>query len=169
MRDHRWNILLWTAYAAAFLIAYFFAAGIFARFPLFGSVPNLVPVAIAFVAVLEGSFGGSVYGLCLGLFACLAQGGRGASLIFLGAVTGMLAGFWQERRLRRTLGPCLTSAFLALVGVNAVQILLRLLFGQGGSLPTLLRIAGLETAYSMLLALPLYPLFRFVHRRFGNS
>lgn len=169
MGERRLSIPLWTGYAAAFLIAYFFSAGVFVRFPLMGSVPNIVPVCIAFTAVLEGSFAGSVYGLCLGLFSCLAQGGSGASMIFLGAVAGMLAGLWKERRLRRTLGACLGSAFLVLAGINAVQVLLRVLFVGGGSVAGMVRIAAFEVLYSMLLALPAYPLFLFVHRRLGTS
>ena len=169
MRDRRLSIPLWAGYTVAFFIAYFFAAGVFANFPLMGSVPNLVPVCIAFAAVLEGSFAGSVYGLCLGLFSCLAQGGQGTSLIFLGAVIGMLAGLWKERKLRRQMPACLGSALLALAGVNGVQILLRLVFVGGGSLATLCRIAGLEVLYSMILALFTYPMFLFVHRRLGTS
>ena len=59
MTDRRGSVFLWIAYAVAFLICYFFAAGIFGRFPLMGSVPDFIPVAIAMVAVLEGSFAGS--------------------------------------------------------------------------------------------------------------
>lgn len=169
MGERRVSVPLWMGYTAAFLTAWFFSAGCCVHFPLMGSLPDLVPVCIAFAAVLEGSFAGSVFGLCLGLFSCLAQGGSGAGMIFFGAVIGMLAGLWQQHRLRRHWYACLSSAFLALVGVNALRILLRLVFTGGGSLAVMCRIAAFEVVYSMLLALPVYPLFRFIHRRLGTS
>lgn len=168
MTDRRGSVFLWIAYAVAFLICYFFAAGIFGRFPLMGSVPDFIPVAIAMVAVLEGSFAGSVFGLCLGLFGCLAQGNSGPGLIFCGAVLGMLSGLLQdERRNRSNLLPCLLASLGSLTLVELVRVLARLFTGAG-SIGTLVHIALFELIYSMLLALPAYILFRFVHRRFGS-
>lgn len=167
MTDRRGSVFLWIAYAVAFLICYFFAAGIFGRFPLMGNVPDFIPVAIAMVAVLEGSFAGSVFGLCLGLFGCLAQGNSGPGLIFCGAVLGMLSGLLQERRNRSNLLPCLLASLGSLTLVELVRVLARLFTGAG-SIGTLVHIALFELIYSMLLALPAYILFRFVHRRFGS-
>lgn len=158
MGARRMSLPLWTGYGAAFLVAWFFSAGIFVRFPLMGSVPNLVPVCIVFVAVLEGSFAGSVFGLILGLFFWLTTGD--GSMILLGSVIGMLAG----------LGPphqgwvgCMLSALLALTAVNGVRLL-----AGGGSGAVMLRIAGAEMACSMLLGLLFCPIFRQTHRRWGG-
>lgn len=167
MTDRRGSVFLWIAYAIVFLICYFFAAGIFGRFPLLGSVPDLIPVAIAIVAVLEGSFAGSIYGLCLGLFGFLARGDSSPSLIFLGAVLGMLAGLLQRDRQRHTLGSCLLASAGSLVLVELVRVLLGLAAGAG-SVGALVHIALFEALYSLILALPAYPLFRFVHRRLGS-
>lgn len=167
MTDRRGSVFLWIAYAAAFFLCYFFAAGIFSRFPLMGSVPNIIPVAIAIVAVLEGSFAGSIFGLCLGLFGCLAQADTGPGLIVLGAVLGMLSGLFQERRPRHSLGPALLASLGALALVELFRVLGGLISGTG-HLEALARIALFELLYSILLALPAYFPFRFVHRRFGN-
>jgi hypothetical protein len=167
MTDRRQSILLWVAYAAAFLITRFFATGIFGRFPLLGGVPNAIPVAIALVAVGEGSVPGSIFGLCAGLFGYLAPGGGGASLIMAGALEGMTAGFfWQQRPrhpFRRSLLACLCAVAIA----ELKSILGGLLLGSA-SLGVLLRIALPEGLYSLLLALPAYLLFRFVRTRCGN-
>ena len=45
MTDRRGSVFLWIAYAIVFFICYFFAAGIFGRFALMGSVPDIIPVA----------------------------------------------------------------------------------------------------------------------------
>jgi len=168
MTDRRGSIFQWAAYAAAFLIAYFFSAGVFSHFPLGGCVPTIIPVAIAYAAMLEGSFAGSVFGLCLGLFGCLAQADAGAGLILCGALTGMLAGLCRERKFSHQIPVGLLCAFGGLVLVELVRVLGALL-AHRGSLPVLGHIALFETLYSMLLAVPTWFLFRFVHRRFGSG
>lgn len=167
MTDRRGNIFLWIAYAIVFLICYFFAAGIFGRFPLLGSVPNFIPVAIAMVAVLEGSFAGSIFGLCLGLFGFLAQGDTGPGFLFVGAVLGMLAGLLQRDRRRNTFGPCFVASAGCLLLTELVRVVAGLITGAG-SLGALARIGALEGLYSLVLALPAYFLFRFVYRRLGS-
>ena len=167
MTDRRGSVFLWIAYAIVFLICYFFAAGIFGRFPLLGSVPNFIPVAIAMVAVLEGSFAGSIFGLCLGLFGFLAQGDTGPGFLFVGAVLGMLAGLLQRDRRRNTFGPCFVASAGCLLLTELVRVVAGLITGAG-SLGALARIGALEGLYSLVLALPAYFLFRFVYRRLGS-
>ena len=157
MGARRMSLTAWLGYAGAFFVAWFLSAGIFANFPMMGSLPNLLPVCIAFVAVLEGSLIGSLFGLFAGVFSWLAQGDE--VMIFLGAVIGMVAGLARSRR--PWLG-CMVSALLALILVNGLHLL-----AGGGSPTVMVGIAGWEVAYSMLLALPVYPMFRFVRRRPG--
>lgn len=163
----RRGLLKWVAYTVAFFLVYFFSAGVFPRFPVYGAVPNMIPVMVAFFAIWEGSLPGSVYGLCLGLFQCLAQNGDGASLILLGAVVGMLFGLVDGKKLRHRLVVSMLCALGALLLVETVQVLGIWLFGSA-SLSTLLRIAGAELVYSLVLALPVYPLFRFAARQFDE-
>ena len=167
MTDRRGSVFLWIAYTLVFFICYFFAAGIFGRFALMGSVPNIIPVAIAMVAVLEGSFAGSIFGLCLGLFGFLAQGDTGPAFIFVGAVLGMLAGLLQRDRRRNTFGPCMLASAGGLLLVELVRVLTGVAPGAG-SLGALVHIAAFEGLYSLILALPFYFLFRFVYRRLGS-
>lgn len=160
MGARRMSLPLWLGYGGAFLVAWFFSAGIFSHFPLMGSVPNLVPVCIAFVAVLEGGFAGGVAGLILGLFSWLTLGE--STMIFLGAAIGLLAGMYRPRRHDWLC--CMFFGFLALAAVNGVRML-----AGGGSFAVMLRIAGWETVYSILLAPLFYPLFRLTHHHLGNG
>lgn len=167
MSERRGGVFLWIGYGAAFLICQFFYAGIFARFPLLGSVPVLLPVAVAMTAALEGSVAGSVFGLCAGLFVCLSPGEGGAGMILLGALLGMLCGFAARPKRRRFFLLCLLESLLSLAVTESIHIVWGLYTGAG-SLGVLCRIGGAELLYSLLLAVPACPLFRFVHKKLGT-
>ncbi len=167
--DQRGNVFLWLGYTVALLLVLFVTGGLAARFPLMGSVPDCLPVAIAFVAVLEGRFFGSVYGIGAGFLVTMTHAGHGSGMILLGAVIGMLAGGWYERRLRRYFGPCMMSAALALLAAALFRGITALWFVPGATLAAVARIGGLELLYSLLLALPFYPLFLFVHKHMSNG
>lgn len=169
MYDQRSNVFLWLGYWVALLLLLFVTGGLAARFPLMGSVPDCLPAAIAFVAVLEGRFFGSVYGMGAGLLVTMLHGGRGAGMILLGALIGMISGRWYERKLRRPFGPCMMSGALALLAAALVRSLWALWFSPGATLSAVVRIGGFEALYSLLLALPAYPLFLFVHKHMSNG
>ena len=169
MYDQRSNVFLWLGYTVALLLLLFVSGGIFARFPLLGSVPDCLPVAIAFVAVLEGRFFGSVYGMGAGLLVTLTHAGHGSGMILLGALIGMFAGGWYERKLRRFFGPCMMSAALALLAAALIRGVAALCFSTGATPLAVLRIGGLEAIYSLLLAVPAYPMFLFVHKHLSNG
>lgn len=169
MYDQRSNVFLWLGYTVALLLLLFVSRGIFARFPLLGSVPDCLPVAIAFVAVLEGRFFGSVYGMGAGLLVTLAHTGHGSGMILLGALIGMIAGGWYERKLRRYFGPCMMSAALALLAAALFRGVAAICFSSGAAILTVVRIGGMEALYSLLLAVPAYPMFLFVHKHLSNG
>lgn len=167
MTERRGGVILWIGYAIAFLICDFFYTLIFGRFPLLGSVPNFLPVGIALAAVMEGSVAGSIFGLCAGLFTCLVPGGAGAGMIFLGALLGMLTGFAADRKPKKLLGVCLLGAFVSLLVTELIRAGW-MIYSGAGSFGIICRLAGMELAYSLVLALPAYPLFRFVHQKLGT-
>ena len=168
MRGGRNAVVRWLAYAVAFLVIYFFSAGVFSRFPLHGAVPAMIPVVIAYVAVREGSVPGAAFGMCLGCFGFLAEGGISPGMVLLGAVIGMLCGLIKEARPSRLLLISLGCALGALVLTEGFHVLWLTLFDDT-SRETLLHIAGYETLYSMILAVPAYPLIRFTWRKFSGS
>ncbi len=160
-------ILKWLAYTAAFLLGWFVVAGILSHLPIMGCVPTFIPAAVAMVAVLEGSTGGAVFGLCLGLLSCLS-GVTGANMILCGTLIGMLAGLLQERPRRREFPVCLAASAAAIAGTELVQLLLNWLAGRG-SWAAVGGIALGEFLYSLVVAVPAYFLFYFVYCRLGSG
>ena len=72
----------WLAYALALLPVWFAQAFLVNRFPLFGVVPSLLPLAAVAVAVLEGASAGA------GFASAFGAGG----VSFLGSGASVLAG-----------------------------------------------------------------------------
>ena len=52
----------WTVYALGLLPIWLLDAYILPRMPLWGTVPMLLPLAVAAVAVLEGAYSGTGFG-----------------------------------------------------------------------------------------------------------
>ena len=88
-------------------------------------------------------------------------------MIFLGALLGMLTGFAADRKPKKLLGPCLLGTFVSLLVTELIRAGW-MLYSGAGSFGIICRLAGMELAYSLVLALPAYPLFRFVHQKLGT-
>ena len=77
---------------------------------------------------------------------------------------GLGAGGLAQDVLRQNLLGGLLCSLLALVCIDAVRILSRLLAGTA-TLPTMLSLAGREIAWSMVFVFPVYALFLWVFHR----
>ena len=73
----------WSVYALGLLAVWVLDAYILPRYPLLGVSPMLLPPALAAVAVLEGAYAGTGFGLAVGLLWELAYpGGFGGLVLF---------------------------------------------------------------------------------------
>lgn len=154
----------WLAYALALLPVWFAQAFLVNRFPLFGVIPSLMPLAAVAVAVLEGASAGAGFGLAVGvLFDTMETGSAGWMTLAL-ALVGLCAGLLAQYVLRQDLLGCLVCSFLALMAVDAVRILAGLLTGRA-ALSAMAAVAGREIAWSLCFVPAVYLLFRWVFRR----
>ena len=76
----------------------------------------------------------------------------------------MATGALAQNLLRQNLVGCLLCSLLALAGMDAVRIVLRLLRGSG-ELGAMLSLAGREILLSLLFVFPVYALFLWVFHR----
>ena len=103
----------WLAYALALLPVWFAQAFLVNRFPLFGVIPSLMPLAAVAVAVLEGASAGAGFGLAVGaLFDTLEPGSAGWMTLAL-TLVGLCAGLLAQYVLRQDLLGCLVCSLLA--------------------------------------------------------
>ena len=154
----------WDVYALALLPVWFCEVYILNRFPLFGVAPMLLPLAAIAVAVLEGTVAGAGFGLGVGILCDAVYFNPDGAMTLGLCLLGFGAGALAQYVLRQNLLGCLLCSLLALVCIDAVRILSRLLAGTA-TLPTMLSLAGREIAWSMVFVFPVYALFLWVFHR----
>ncbi|WP_297290314.1 rod shape-determining protein MreD [uncultured Flavonifractor sp.] len=154
----------WGVYTLALLPVWFCELYVLNRFPLFGVAPMLLPLAAMAVAVLEGTMAGAGFGLGVGILCDAVYFNPDGAMTLGLCLLGFGAGALAQYVLRQNLLGCLLCSLLALVCIDAVRILARLLAGSE-ALPAMLSLAGREIAWSMVFVFPIYALFLWVFRR----
>ena len=159
----------WLVYALGLLPVWVLDACILPRCPLFGTVvPMLLPLAAAAVAVLEGAYAGTGFGLGVGLlWELVYPGGFGALVLYL-AVAGMLMGAVSQYALSQSFPGCLICAAGVLGGLELLRIGRGLLTNAAG-LGSLLQVAIPEFLWSLAWTPLVWLLFRAIYNRVGGT
>ena len=157
-------LIKWGVYALAILPVWWCELFLLNRFPLFGVIPMLLPLAAVAVAVLEGATAGAGYGLFVGILCdAVYYNTHGAMTVGL-CLLGILAGVLAQYALRQNLLGCLVCSLAALSLIDLFRIVYHLANRTAG-LPALLAVALPEILWSMVFVLPVYGLYLWVFRR----
>ncbi len=158
----------WFVYALGLLPVWVLDAYILPRYPLWGTVPMLLPLAVAAVAVLEGAYSGTGFGLAVGLLWELAYpGGFGGQVFFL-ALAGMAMGAVSQYALSQSFAGCLICSAGVLGLLDLLRVGLRLFINAAG-LTALLQVAVPEFLWSLAWTPLVWLLFRFIYNRVGGT
>lgn len=158
----------WASFSALLVLLFLLESCVCNRFPLWGAVPRLMPLAVAAVGFWEGTFAGAVFGLGGGLLCALTAGSEGGALIWQYTAIGLACGTTVNKSLGRSLLGYLLCALASLLFLEGLQVLTRVLFLHEPA-EAVVRIAGAEGLYSLLYALPIYPAARGVSRKFRRE
>ena len=158
----------WFVYALGLLPVWVLDAYILPRFPLMGVSPMLLPLAAAAVAVLEGAYSGTGFGLGVGLLWELAYPGGFGGLVFFLALAGMAMGGVSQYALSQTFIGCLICA-AGTVGLLELLRIARGLLTNAAPLSALLEAAAPEFLWSVAWTPLVWLLFRAVHRKVGGN
>ena len=158
----------WLVYALGLLPVWLLDAYILPRYPLYGTVPTLLPLAVASVSVLEGAYAGTGFGLAVGLLWELAYPGGFGGLVFFLALAGMAMGAVSQYALSQSFPGCLicSAGVLGLLGLLRVA---RGLLTNLAGLPQLLQVAVPEFLWSLVWTPLVWLLFRFLYNRVGGT
>ncbi len=158
----------WLVYALGLLPVWLLDAYILPRYPLYGASPMLLPLAVAAVAVLEGAYSGTGFGLGVGLLWELAYpGGFGGLVLFL-ALAGMAMGAVSQYALSQSFIGCLICA-AGTVGLLELLRIARGLLTNAAPLSALLEAAAPEFLWSVAWTPLVWLLFRSVYRKVGGN
>ena len=166
--NNRDLMIKWLVYGLGVLPVWILDALVLPRFPVFGVSPMLLPTAVAAVAVLEGAFAGTGFGMAVGLFWELAYPGGFGGLVIGMALAGMLAGAVSQFALQRSLLSCMLCSGGILVLLDGLRVAAGLFIGVSPLAP-LLRVAVPEVLLSLVWTFPVWFLFHALFRRVGGT
>ena len=158
------HIIKWLMYTLALLPILVLGLYLLPWFPIFGTIPSLLPVAAITVAVLEGPAAGAGFGLFVGILSdALIPGFPGAMTLGL-SLLGAMAGTAARYGLRQNLLGCLICSAGTLTVINLIRSAAFFLRGKAAPLD-LLAVALPEILWSLVVTPLIYAIFRWVARR----
>ena len=158
----------WSVYALGLLPVWLLDAYILPRFPLWGVIPMLLPSAVVAVAVLEGAYAGTCFGMSVGLLWELSYAGGFGGLVLFLALLGLAAGALSQYALSQSLPGCLLCTAGILFLLDSIRVL-RGIITDAATLGPLLAVAVTECFLSLLWTPLIYLLFRAVFNRVGGT
>ena len=158
----------WFVYTLGLLPVWLLDAYILPRVPLGGTTPVLLPLAAAAVAVMEGAYAGTGFGMAVGLLWELGYPGGFGGLVFYLALAGMVMGAVSQYALSQTFLGCLICSAGVLGLLECLQVA-RMLLIDAAPLSELLRVAAPEFLWSLAWTPLVWLLFRSIYNRVGGT
>ena len=158
----------WLVYALGLLPVWLLDAYILPRYPLWGVAPMLLPLTVAAVAVLEGAYSGTGFGMAVGLLWELAYPGGFGGLVFYLALSGMAMGSVAQYALSQSFPGCLICSAGVLGLLDCLRVV-RMLFINAAGLADLLQVTIPEFLWSLAWTPLVWLLFRAIYNRVGGT
>ena len=158
----------WFVYTLGLLPVWLLDAYILPRYPLYGASPMLLPLAVAAVAVLEGAYSGTGFGMAVGLLWELAYPGGFGGQVFYLALAGMVMGAVSQYALSQSFPGCLICS-IGVLGLLDLLRVARMLFINAAGLSDLLQVAVPEFLWSLAWTPLVWLLFRAIYNRVGGT
>jgi len=151
-------------HALLLIIVYILQHYVFSRIPVWGVKPLILPVAVIGIGFFGGGTWGGVFGIFAGIMCDIAYVTTPLFSLVLPLI-GLASGLLSEYALLRSLLSYLITSLLGLIFISFLQMFPYLFFRDVGPL-ILIKVASLQTAYSLLFVFPLYfPVRRLSKRR----
>jgi len=145
------------------LVLYVAQAMVFPHLRIWNVAPLILPLAVVGVGLFEGPTWGGWFGTAAGILSDVAFSDSTVLFTVILAAAGLLVGLASEYLLSRGFPSYLVCSALVLVLIAFSQMFGLLVFRRESPL-VLLQVAGLQSLYSLVFALPLY----YVARRLGR-
>lgn len=120
------------------------------------------------MAVLEGAYAGTGFGMGVGLLWELTYPGGFGGLVFGMALAGMLMGAVSQYALSQSFPGCLICSAGVLAALDGLRVARGLLI-HAAQLPDMLQVAVPEFLYSLAWSPLIWLLFRYIYSRVGGT
>ncbi len=158
----------WLQYTLALLPIWMLDCFVLGRYPIYGTTPMLLPLAVAAVATLEGSVAGAGFAMGVGfLWETTYPGGTGF-LIFYLTLLGSLCGAGVQYILQKGFFGYFICATMTLVAVSAIKVFAWVVSAQGTWLE-ILPLASTQVAITLAYTPLIYLIFRRVFKKVGGN
>ena len=158
----------WLIYALGLLAVWAAEALVLWRFPMFGVIPVLLPLAAVAVAFWEGARRGAVFGLCVGVLADAIYPGVPGGMTLGLCLMGFCVGAASQYGIRQTFLGYLLCAGASMAALELARVL-GLLLIRLGSLEALGWVALKEGLWSLCFTVAIYPLFKLIYDKVGGE
>ena len=156
----------WFIYGLGLLPIWILDAFLLGRYPMYGTKPLLLLLAVVAVSVLEGAYAGARFGLAVGLLWELGYaGGSGAMILFL-VLVGAVAGSAAQYALTQGFFGCFLCSAAAMTILEFLRIFLGV-FTQQAALPVLLEVALKEILWTLVWTPLVYLVFYRIFQKVG--
>lgn len=162
MRQTYKNMLMWSLYAALFLLVVVLQTVIFGHARFFGVKLSLIPVCIACIAMHTGSENGALFSLIAGAFWMLDGADGGVLYILLFPVCGAVVGYLCDRYLIRSFLSALLMCLMTLLFVQLSLFAFRVFLGTAEL--SMIGPVLVQVWLSMLVCPVLYPTARIIRK-----
>ncbi len=150
------------------IVVYILQSMVFTYITIDGVFPVLLPIAVVGIATFEGSFHGGGYGLLAGMLCDVSFNQPVAVMTVALTVVGIVVGILSETIMARGF----PTYFLCCAGVLVLTALVSmssLMFFANVEFSALLQTGVMQTLYSMIFTLPIYPIVRALGRKVASE
>ena len=163
------TIKKWTIYALWGLFPIWLLDGyILSRYPIGSLTPQLLPLTVVCIAILEGAYAGTGFGLATGLLWTVTYPGTMSMRIVLLSLVGLLVGILAQYALRQSFPGYLLCSAVTCVTLNAMNVFRELLI-HSAPLSVLLGVGFGETLLTLFWSPLIFFLFVRIFARVGGT
>jgi hypothetical protein len=164
MKKRRFGLIGLLLHALVLVAMFAVQALVFPYMSTTGVRPVILPLGVAGVAVFEGSARGGLFGLFAGMLCDIAYNQPLATMTLIFTLFGLTAGFLSDIIMARGF-PSYIVYCVVILAITAFAQMFSLLFFERLPVRLLVGLAGRQTLYSLIFALPVYFAARALGRR----
>lgn len=162
-RSRSGKIIKYLSLTAFVFLTYVFQGMILNNLEILDTTPLLLPLTAVVIAMFEGSVCGAAMGLVCGIFCDLSFNQPTVVFTLLLTIIGAALGILCKEVLETSLGSCILCSAVTLALSAGVQMFYYLIY-MHAPVSSLLEVALIQSAYSIIFAIPIYFICRMIHR-----